>query len=135
MKDMARFFRRDIGLYPVNREARELLTKIKEGSGVFVEVWLPRNMGQHRKYFALLNRVVEASGEWTSRAALEFEIAWALKAGDFVELRGGKKRFEPWSRAVASMPRAQFEDLYNSTMALLTEWLGADPELLLEDAA
>lgn len=135
MKGTARFFKRDLGFFPVDRDARQMIANVPEGSAVFMQVWKPRNMRQHDKYFALLDRVVEASGQWASRAALEFEIAWALKAGDFVELRGGKKRFEPWSRAVASMPRAEFERLYDDTMKLLTEWLGCDPEMLLQEAA
>lgn len=135
MKDTARFFRRDLGLYPVNREARELVAKIPEGSSIFVEVWMPRNMAQHRKYFALLNRVVEASSRWPSVEALSFDIMLKLKRGAFHVAPDGSTHFRPDSRAVASMPRAEFERLYDDTMKLLTEWLGCDPEMLLQEAA
>jgi hypothetical protein len=135
MKDMARFFRRDIGLYPVNREARDIIAKLNEGSPVFVEIWLPRNMSFHRRYFTLLNRVVQSSGRWPSVEALSFDIMLALKRGTFMVARDGSTHFRPDSRAVASMRRDDFTRLYEDTMALLTEWLGADPELLLEEAA
>lgn len=135
MKDTARFFRRDLGLYPVNREARELVAKIPEGSSIFVEVHNPRNMAQHRKYFALLNRVVEASSRWPSIEALSFDIMLRLRKGTFHVAPDGSTHFRPDSRAVASMPKAAFEHLYEDTMKLLTEWLGCDPEMLLQEAA
>lgn len=108
---------------------------MKEGDSIFVEVWKPRNMAQHRAYFAMLNNVVEASGMWSSREALEYELALTLRRGSFVELRNGKRRFEPDSRAVASMSKEDFERLHSDTVQLLTEWLGCDPSMLLEQAA
>ena len=47
----------------------------------------------------------------------------------------GEVRQVPHSMAVASMPKAEFERLYDDTMALLAEDLGCDPELLLQEAA
>jgi hypothetical protein len=37
--------------------------------------------------------------------------------------------------AVASMKRDAFERLYDDTIRLLTDALGCDPEMLLEEAA
>ncbi len=135
MKFTAEFRRQGLGLFPIGRIARELFAAIKDGSTVFVEVWSPRNMGQHRAYFAMLNNVVEASGKWPSRAALEFDLALALKAGDIHTDRWGRTHFVPASRAVASMKRADFEQLHSDTERLLTEWLGCHPDALREEAA
>lgn len=135
MRDTARLIKRGLALLPFNREARELIAKLADGSVIFVEVWLPRNMKQHRKYFALLRRVVEATDDWASMEALGFDIMLELKRGAMIVAHDGSTHFRPDSRAVASMPKADFERLYDDTMKLLTKWLGCDPEMLLEDAA
>lgn len=136
MKETARFFKRNLGFYPVDRNARELLAAVTEGSAVFLQVWRPRNMAQHRKYFAILNNVVEATGEWTSTEDLRFEVLRALRRGeDRVSPVDGSIRFIPESMAVASMPRAEFERLYDDTMKWLTDRYQCDPEMLLEEAA
>lgn len=135
MREVGRFRRNGLTLVPADRPAREAMAAIKDGEDAFFEVWKPRNMRQHRAYFAMLNNVVEASGEWSSREALEYEIALALRRGSFIELRNGKRRFEPDSRAVASMSKADFERLHDDTVKLLTEWLGCSPENLMEQAA
>lgn len=136
MKARALFRRMAFALLPANREARELIAAIKEGAAVFIEIWSARNMRQHAKYFAILNNVVEASGKWTSTEDLRFELFKALKRGTIrVSMIDGSVDFIPDSMAVASMPKAEFERLYDDTMRLLTEWLGADPELLTQEAA
>ncbi len=136
MKDSARFFKRNLGFYPVDRQAREMLAGVVEGSAVFLQIWRPRNMAQHRKYFAILNNVVEATGEWPSTEALRYDIFRALKRGqDRVSPVDGTVYFVPDSMAVASMPRADFERLYDDTMKWLTDRYQCDPEMLLEEAA
>jgi hypothetical protein len=136
MREVGRYFKRGLGLIPGDRPARELHAKIREGAWVFIEVWLPRNMKQHKKYFAVLNNVVEATGEWTSTEDLRFEIFKALKRGLLrVSQVDGSVDFIPDSMAVASMPKIEFERLYEDTMKWLTERYGCDPEMLTQEAA
>lgn len=135
MRDVGRFVKRGLAMVPANLPARQIMAKLAEGSGAFLELWLPRNMAFHRRYFALLNRVVQASDDWPSVEALSFDIMLELKRGTYVVAKDGSSHFRPDSRAVASMPKAEFERLYEDTMKLLTKWLGCDPEMLLEDAA
>lgn len=136
MREAATFAKGDgFSLIPKDFAARAIIGRLKEGERVFIEVWKPRNMNQHRAYFAMLNNVVEASAQWPSREALEFDLALALKRGTFVEAKDGTRHFRPDSRAVASMPREDFERLHRDTIALLTEWLGCSPEMLLDQAA
>jgi hypothetical protein len=136
VKEIGRYFKRGLALFPGDKAARELHAKIKEGAWVFIEVWLPRNMAQHRKYFAVLNNVVEATGEWTSTEDLRFEIFKALKRGLLrVSQVDGSVDFIPDSMAVASMPKAEFERLYEDTMKWLTDRYGCDPEMLTQEAA
>lgn len=136
MKGRALFRRLALSLAPITREARELLAKIPEGATVFIEIWTARNMAQHRKYFAVLNNVVEASGRWTSTEDLRFDLFKHLKRGTIrVSTVDGTVDFVPDSMAVASMSKDEFERLYADTMRLLADWLGADPEMLTQEAA
>jgi hypothetical protein len=106
VKEIGRFFKRGLTLVPADREARELHAKLRDGAVMFVQLWTPRNMAQHRKYFAVLNNVVEATGEWTSTEDLRFEIFKQLKRGLLrVSQVDGSLDFIPDSMAVASRPR------------------------------
>lgn len=136
MKFKAAFRRVALSLVPADKWAREKLAGIKEGAWVIVEVWGPRNMAQHRKYFAVLNNVVEATGRWTSTEHLRRDILLALHRYDeHVNQFTGEVEKVPHSMAVASMPKEDFEQLYDDTMRLLTDELGADPEMLTQEPA
>mgnify|MGYP001312960378 FL=1 len=136
MKDTATFRKQGLFLAPSSRDARDIMAKLAEGERVFMQVWKPRNMAQHRKYFAILNNVVEATGKWTSTEHLRKDILIALRLFDEeVDQFTGEIRKIPHSMAVASMKREAFERLYDDTIRLLTDALGCDPELLLEEAA
>lgn len=136
MKDTATFRKQGLFLAPSSRDARDIMSKLREGDRVFMQVWKPRNMAQHRKYFAVLNNVVEATGKWTSTEHLRKDILIALHLFDEeVDQFTGEIRKIPHSMAVASMKRDDFERLYDDTIRLLTDALGCDPEMLLEEAA
>lgn len=136
MKEVGRFIKRGLGLFPTDPGARELFAKLADGAVVFIQIWLPRNMAQHRKFFAILNNVVEATGKWTSSEHLRKDILIALHRFDEeVNQFTGEVRQVPHSMSVASMPKAEFERLYDDTIKLLTEALGCDPEMLTQEAA
>lgn len=136
MKDRAYFKRVGWALLPAGKAGRQLLAAIKEGATIFVEIWSPRNMAQHRKYFAILNNVVEATGRWVSSEHLRRDILLALGRFDqHVNQFTGEVVQVPHSMAVASMPKNEFERLYDDTLKLLTDALGADPEMLIQEAA
>jgi len=136
MKGKAYFRRQGFTFVPAGQSARELLSKVKDGQSVFMEVWQARNMNQHRKFFAILNNVVEATGRWTSTEHLRRDILIALHHYDeVVDQFTGEVHKIPHSMAVASMPKDEFEKLYTDTIRLLTDALGADPEMLIQDAA
>lgn len=136
MSDVGRFRRKGFILIPASPAAREAIGRMKDGAEAFFAPWLPRNMAQHRKYFAILNNVVQATGEWTSTEDLRFDILRALRRGEErVSPVDGTVRFVPDSMAVASMPKAEFERLYEDTMRWLTDRYQCDPEMLTQEAA
>jgi hypothetical protein len=136
MADAGRFRRKGFILVPADKLARSAIGAMKDGAEAFFQPWRPRNMAQHRKYFAVLNNVVQASGEWPSVEVLRYDIFRALKRGeDRCSPVDGTVYFVPDSMAVASMPRVEFERLYEDTMRWLTDRYGCDPEMLTQEAA
>lgn len=130
------YLKRGMVLIPCDSDARRQLAEMEEGERAVFEKRKPRSMKQHRKFFAVLNNVVEATGEWSSTEDLRFDIMRALKRGeDHVSPVDGEIRFVPESMKVASMPKAEFERLYEDTMRWLTDRYGCDPEMLTQEAA
>src|SRR3546814_19844205 len=115
---------------------RDLLAKGPDVKGVFLNRWLPQNRAQQRKYVAILRNVVEATGRWTSTEHRRRDILLTLgRYDEHVNEFTGEVEKVVHSMAVASMPRDEFERLYSDTIKLLTEALGADPEMLVQEAA
>lgn len=136
MKARGMFRKRGLALIPVGRDARDVMAAMEDGATNLVEFLNPRNMAQHRKFFALLGNVVEASGEWDSVENLRRDLLIDLgRYDEHVNKFTGEVTKVPHSMAVASMPRAEFERLYDDVMKRLTEHFGCDPEMLLEEAA
>lgn len=130
------FRRHGVFLVPVDQDARHIVAAMKDGERSAFVKRNYRSMKQHRKYFAILRNVVEATGRWTSTEHLRRDILIALNRYDEeVNRLTGEVRQVPHSMSVASMPKAEFEALYQETIALLTEALGADPEMLTQEAA
>lgn len=133
---IAVYRRKGFALVPCDRVAREQISRMNDGATASFVKRNPRSMAQHRKYFALLNNVVEATGRWTSTEHLRRDILISLHRYDeYVNQFTGEVERIPHSMAVASMPKADFERLYDDTMRLLTDALGCDPEMLLQEAA
>jgi hypothetical protein len=125
--------KRGLALVPADPEAREQFAKIKDGQPVHVEIKRHRNMAMHRRYFAQLKALVEATGEWASLDALWFDIAKELKRGHPMVDRQGNTHWLPQSRACAAMAGDDFEALFRETDALLISW-GYDPADIQEAA-
>jgi hypothetical protein len=136
IEPVATYRRHGLYLVPADREARKQLAEMKDGErGSFVKR-NPRSMAQHRKFFAILNNVVEASGNWVSTEHLRRDILIGLgRFDEEVNRLTGEVRQVPHSMSVASMPKVEFERLYDDMIALLTDALGCDPEMLLQEAA
>jgi hypothetical protein len=136
VSDIGRFRRKGFAFFPANAAGREAIASVKDGDDAFLSLWKPRNMRQHRKMFAILNNVVQATGEWPSVDALRFDIMRDLKRGtEYVSPVDGTVHFFPDSMKVASMPKADFERLYEDTMRWLLERYKCDPEFLTQEAA
>ena len=109
-------------LVPADSDARAQFAKIADGQTAFVEIKRHRNMIAHRRFFAELGDLVEATGEWPSIDALWFQIAKELKRGHPMVDRQGGVHWIPQSRACAAMAGDDFDALTRETDALIREW-------------
>ena len=121
--------RSGLGFVPADRVTREALADIADGATMFAQRRNPRNMAQHRAYFAMLQNVCDATGKWPSVESLSYDLSVKLKRGTIeTSPRSGKARWIPDSRAVSAMSREDFERLHHDTVAVLCEWLQCHPD-------
>ena len=136
------------GLAPWDQDARQWFEKVDAGSAVAVNVVLPRNLGFHRKFFAMLNVAYE-NREWP-----EIDTKWGkvrtnfeafrkyvtVKAGHYtVELLpNGQIKAEPKSISWDKMEQGDFEKLYSDALDIilaefLDKWTTADMETAINE--
>lgn len=121
------------GLYPANEEAEEYLKKIPLHDWVTADIVRPRNIGFHRKWFALLHVGFEAwePEEKTFRnmpVQKQFErfrkdVTIAAGYYDPVVNLKGEVRAEAKSISFGSMSEDDFEKLYSNTINVLLQYV------------
>jgi len=122
-------------LEPIGPHARKALDAFEQGQIVSVQFVADRDPVQLRAYHAMLSRAVKASGKWPSKAALEFEISLALKAGTAVVDRDGRTNWIPASRSASAMDQETFDQFVKDTEQWLADEHGLFPEDLKRDSA
>lgn len=116
-------------LIPCDPGAQEFITKLKAGAGVRAKITKVRNIGFHRKFFALLNIGFEAwetpQGEY---AGVKIEKEFDRFRKDVVILAGyytpvynmkGEVRLEAKSISFGSMEQDEFEKVYSAVANVL----------------
>ncbi len=113
-----------IPLYPADQDEKR---KLKLGQDYEVEVRMPRNVGYHRKFFALMN-----IGHQNTKMDMPFEtyrIYIVTKAGYFKAYQTPKGVFyEADSISFSSMPQDVFEDVYSRCMDVIISDIGSTSE-------
>ena len=105
--------------------------KIKEGEWVQVEIKKPRNIYFHRKYFAMLNIVLDNQTKYANVNDLLTEIK--LRLGHYQEYidHQGRLIYVPRSISFAAMDDLEFQKFYSKTIrAILANVVKIDPEEL-----
>ena len=115
-------------LYPADDEAHEALKKIKAGETVKLSMVRPRNLGFHRKYFALLNLAFDywepPENHVGEKNFDRFRKDICILAGfyeRYVRL-DGSTRIEPKSISFAKMSEDEFADLYGKTIDVIVKY-------------
>lgn len=123
------------GLAAVDDAGKEILRKIKMGKVVKCEVTQPRHLSHHRKFFALLNTVWAAAGDWPTVEDLLVELKIKLgitrdviirESGEVVKIVG--------SISFAAMDQAAFDAFYENAIKALCFMVGGmDPGMLRDE--
>jgi hypothetical protein len=131
------------GLIPADQPTAEWMGKLKIGESVHGNFKRYRNIGLHRKWFALLNVAFDNwnPGEIDSKYGMpeknfdRFRADVTILAGYYeTTIRlDGSVRVEPKSVSFASMSQEEFESLYSKTIDVLLKHVygqGMTPEEL-----
>lgn len=129
------------GFAAVDDAGKDILRKIKLGKMVRCEITQPRNIQHHRKFFALLNTVWQAAGDWQTVDDLLVELKIKLgitkdvvirDSGEIVKIVG--------SISFAAMDQLEFEKFYEraiQALCLMTGGINSDMlrQLVLQQLA
>jgi hypothetical protein len=110
----------------------ETLKKIKVGVTVSCEIKQPRNIGFHRKFFALINLVFENQEYYENIDHLRKELTKAAGYYDTYHNHKGTLCYEARSIKFGSMKQEEFEVLYQRFLDKVEEIFQFDSELINE---
>jgi hypothetical protein len=111
----------------------ETMKKIKTGETIQVTYVKPRNIGHHRKFFALINMVFENQEVYTNAKHLRKELTKAAGYYDTYTNHKGITCYEAQSISFASMDQTDFDDLYQRFLDKVEEIFHFDSELVNEN--
>ena len=123
------------GLEAADDEGAAYLRRIPQGMMIRVNVLKPRNVKHHRKFFALMLVVHNATGLWGSVEELLMELKFRVGLVQQMVLKStGEIVTVPGSIAFHSMDDAAFEEFYEKCLAALCEMAGDIESDLLRQA-
>lgn len=103
--------------------------KLKQGQEYLIEVKQSRNVGLHRKFFALLKLVFNNQEQHTDFD--DFRAIFTMKLGYFKRITTEKGEvYIPKSISFGSMDNITFSELFEKALVLAYEIIGVDPETL-----
>ena len=122
-------------LEPVDEAGADALRKIKLGCVVRCTISQPRNMQHHRKFFALVTTVWNATGEWPSVEDLLIELKCRLGiTSDVVIRQTGEIVKVVGSISFAKMTQGEFDVFYERALRELCQMAHGISEQDLRDA-
>lgn len=123
------------GLAPGDDEAKEQLRRLKLGQLVRCDVKRVRNGAHHRKMFALLNTVWQATGQWPTVDNLLTELKFRLGHTDeFLMVSTGEIFRIPRSISFSAMDQAEFESFYERALHELADMAGGIDDSVLRNS-
>jgi hypothetical protein len=122
-------------LHPADAEAEEHLKKIKSGVVFSAEIKRPRNFGNHKRYFALLNLAYENQEKFASVEQLKEAIKFELGHTSLVRMMDGTFIEVPKSINFASMEETAFQDYFSRSIDVILKHIlpGVERQDLLNE--
>lgn len=99
-------------LEPVDDAGREALARLPLGTIVRAEIKRPRNLGHHRKFFALLDLIYQNQTRYRSPEALLDAIKIYIGHAQVLNIRG-KEVHVPKSISFSSMGQGEFDRFWD----------------------
>jgi len=110
---------------PAYNSGYEKAKRFKSGETVLADIKRPRNIGFHRKFFALLNMGFENREQYDNFE--DYRAVHVMKAGYYKTIETDKGViYLPKSISFAKMDDLEFQELYNRMIDVLIKELGLD---------
>jgi hypothetical protein len=122
------------GLKPAYDSDYEVYSKIPLNEVFEIEYKKPRNIGFHRKYFALIKLAFENQTDYRNLNDLRRDIS--IVAGYYDEVVNkvtGEVYKMPKSISFSQMDEIEFSELYERTKDVICKWLGVNDESIEEE--
>ena len=128
------FTRRGPTLVPVDQHALEWLLERPEGRELLITSRRVRSPKHHRWFFAMLHKVVTATGKWKNERRLADDLKDMLGLYDIEEnIFGGPPRKVLHSISWAAMDEDEFKNFVQASLDLIAQHTGIDPEMLMAE--
>lgn len=131
---MKALFVKDLAsLRPASQEAEEVLTKIKRGDLVMVEVKRSRNLKHHQKFFVLMHLVFDNQEKYEVFEDFLDAVKCATGHRTILSVTESRIIMQPKSIAFSKMDQDQFNAFYNNVIDLVCRKIipGMDREELI----
>jgi hypothetical protein len=106
-------------LAPMEQTALNVLGSIKNGDMLFVSIHQPRNILQHRFYWALMNKVASNTDKWPNAESLSDAVKIATGHCEPHYRISGEAWLKPKSISFASMPQADFKEYMDKAFTVI----------------
>lgn len=104
------------------------------GSDLRARFSKPRSLPHHRLYFAVLQEVVQATGQWASVEDLHEAIKIEMRMLKGITLMNGEVRFLTSSIAFDTLDQGQFKVFFDRAMEAIGQATGIDVDALIAAA-
>lgn len=110
------------GLVPLYDSDLDSKKKLKIGETYQATVVKPRNVGFHRKFFALINMVYENQERYTNIEHLRRDLTIASGFYEEHVTFTGQRRTEPMSISFSKMNQRDFDKLYSAFVVSIVKY-------------
>lgn len=108
-------------LQPIDDQGRAVIAKLGRGEVVAMTMRRPRNVGHHRKLFALLSLIHENQSRYPTVEDLLDAIKIYIGHCTTITLRDGRTGYVPKSISFAQMDQAGFETFWDRIVTVVCE--------------
>lgn len=119
------------GFEPADDQARSFWQKSKPGDIIELTGRRPRNLKHHRKYWILMQIVVDNSDDFDTPETVNYAVKAAMNRGKWIQPAKAKRAlFIPESISFANMDQEAFDRFYTEAVNAITRHFlpGCTPE-------